>query len=100
MNGTTLRSALAIPELERIAQLDGRGLSFSTLKESEDGEWLVARCVNLLDIPVAGRWSFGFPVADARLARLDETPTSALPVQRDAVDFVAPPRGVVTILVR
>jgi alpha-mannosidase len=100
LTGTTLRSALAIPELQRSAQLDGSGLSFSTLKESEDGEWLVARCVNLLDISVAGRWSFGFAVADARLARLDETPTSALPVQGEAVDFEAPPRGVVTILVR
>jgi hypothetical protein len=54
----------------------------------------------LLDVPATGRWSFGFPIADARLARLDETPTSALPVRGDAVDFEAPPRGVVTILVR
>ena len=100
LRGTTLRSALTIPEPEMTAQLDGAGLSFSTLKESEDGEWIVARCVNLLDEPANGRWSFGFPIADARLARLDETPTSALPVRGDAVDFEAPPRGVVTILVR
>jgi alpha-mannosidase len=100
LTGTTLRSALAIPDVKATALLDGSGLSFSTLKESEDGEWLVARCVNLLDMPVTGRWSFGFPVADARLARLDETPTSALAVRGDTVDFEAPPRGVVTVLVR
>lgn len=98
--GETLRSALrASPPVHGIV-LDGAGLAFSSAKESEDGEWLVLRCVNLLQSEVRGSWQLGGMVREARLARLDETPLAALETLGDRVKFVAPPRGVVTILAR
>jgi hypothetical protein len=82
------------------AELSGCGLAFSTLKESEDGEWLLARCVNLLEREVEGEWRFGFPVREARLARLDETPLGELTVDAGRVVFRAAPRDAITLLVR
>lgn len=79
--------------------LVGQGLAFSAMKESEDGEWVVLRCVNLLDQAVEGAWQV--PAArEAFFSRLDETPLEVLPVQHGGVRFVAAPRAVVTILVR
>jgi alpha-mannosidase len=69
------------------------------MKESEDGEWIVLRCVNVLDRDVTGSWQHP-AIREASLARLDETPLEGLPVRDGVVDFVAPPRGIVTILVR
>ncbi len=63
--GATLRSALAQPEPMSGIELQGPGLAFSCAKESEDGEWTVLRCVNLLDQSCAGRWRLGFPVGEA-----------------------------------
>ena len=71
--GTTLRSALAVPAPVDGVELVGDGLAFSAIKESEDGGWLVLRCVNLLERDVAGAWRLPFDVAEAHLARLDET---------------------------
>jgi len=100
LEGRTLRAALRTPTDISGVELDGRGLAFSTLKESEDGQWTLARCVNLLDAPVNGRFRFGAPIREARLARLDETPLDALTPDGTAVSFVAAPRAVVTMLVR
>ena len=100
VTGTTLRSALTIPEPVHGIELGGEGLAFGSIKESEDGTALVLRCVNLLDRPVSGRWELGAAPQDARLARLDETPQDALPVHGRGVPFTAPARAVVTILVR
>jgi alpha-mannosidase len=100
LEGRTLRSALTIPEARICVELEGKGLAFSTLKESEDAEWTVARCVNLLDETVDGRWRFGAPIRVARLARLDETPLDAVVPDGATLPFRAPARGVVTILVR
>jgi alpha-mannosidase len=100
LEGRTLRSALSIPPPIAGAELAGRGLAFSALKESEDGEWLVARCMNLLDEPVDGSWRFGLAPREAYSARLDETIIERLGVSGDVVSFHAPPRAVVTILVR
>jgi alpha-mannosidase len=98
--GYTLRSALEVSPPTMGAELSGCGLAFSTLKESDDGEWLVARCVNLLEREVDGEWRFGFPVHEARLARLDETPLGELTVDAGRVVFPAAPRDAVTLLVR
>lgn len=98
--GSTLRSALHAPEPLHGAELEGQGLAFSTLKESEAGDWTVARCVNVTDDPRQGRWRFGFEVSEAWLGRLDETPVTELPVTGSSVTFDAPARGIVTILVR
>ena len=98
--GTTLRSALADYPATPGLELDGCGLAFGAAKESEDGEWLVLRCVNLTDEPTAGRWQLPFAPREARLARLDETPLGAAPLSESTVTFTAAPHAVVTVLVR
>ncbi|MGE5733224.1 MAG: glycosyl hydrolase-related protein, partial [Gemmatimonas sp.] len=98
--GATLRSAIRVPAPVQGAELHGTGLAFSALKESEDGEWLVLRCVNLRDQDVDGSWRLPFDVGAARFARLDETMISDLATSGGQVSFRAPPRGIVTILVR
>jgi hypothetical protein len=98
--GTTLRSAIADYPSTPALELDGRGLAFSSAKESEDGEWLVLRCVNLTDETVAGRWSLPFAPREARFARLDETPLGDAQISGHAVEFFADPRAVVTVVVR
>ncbi len=100
LTGTTLRSAAALPEMVPGATLEGDGLATSAIKESESDNWLVLRCVNLLESPVHGRWRLPRPVTEAHRARIDETPIEALPVDGQSVSFVAPPRDVITILVR
>jgi mannosylglycerate hydrolase len=98
--GTTLRSALRVPSTVEGPELVGSGLAFSAMKESEDGEWLVLRCVNLRDDEVAGRWRLPFAVREARTARLDETIISDMVTIGSEVEFLAASRAIVTILVR
>jgi len=88
----------AIDPVARIAgpALFGHGLAFSTMKESDDGEWVVLRCVNLLDEAVEGGWQLP-GVREAVHSRLDEMPLEPLP---NDVRFLVRPRGVVTILAR
>lgn len=99
--GSTLRSALSIPEPVAGLELTGRGLAFSAAKESEDGRWLVLRCFNLRTDDVDGAWRVpGLHLAEARASRLDETPLDRLDTDGDVVRFRAPARSVVTVLVR
>lgn len=98
--GETLRSALAVPAPVAGPELIGEGLAFSAFKESEDGEWLVARCFNLLDQPVAGAWRLPFEIREAAIARLDETVLERLEPDGDTVRFTAGPRAMVTVLLR
>jgi hypothetical protein len=98
--GETLRSALRMPTPKHGLALEGQGLAFCCAKESEDGEWIVLRCLNLLDQEVTGSWKLGRPLRDAQLARLDETPTAKAILVGDTVTFTAAPRAVVTILIR
>jgi mannosylglycerate hydrolase len=99
LRGSTWRTAINPPAAIRGVELAGDGLAFSSMKESDDGDWLVLRCVNQLDHQVHGRWKISL-LREARLARLDETALESLTVQEDGVDFLAPPRGIVTLLVR
>ncbi|HYD52547.1 MAG TPA: hypothetical protein VEA99_07965, partial [Gemmatimonadaceae bacterium] len=99
LTGRTLRSAIDVRDAAGIA-LEGEGLAFSAMKDAADGDWVVLRCVNLLDHPVQGRWRSARPFVEAQLARLDETPRGALPLDGDTIPFVAGPRAVVTILAR
>ena len=99
LTGETLRSALHVAPPAMGAELSGRGLAFSALKESEDGDAVVVRCVNLFDREVEGAWRFGFPIRGAHRARLDETMIEPLPHDHDRVSFRAGPREVVTIVV-
>ncbi|HVX41997.1 MAG TPA: glycosyl hydrolase-related protein [Gemmatimonadaceae bacterium] len=98
--GTTLRSALDTPRAVAGPELLGAGLAFSAIKESEDGAWLVLRCVNVRDEEVSGAWRLPFEPHAARLALLDETIISELEIQDREIPFTAPARGIVTILVR
>jgi alpha-mannosidase len=100
LTGTTLRAALATPAPVRGVELVGSGLAFSTVKTSEDGTWMVLRCVNLRDDEVAGQWRLPADVTEAKLARLDESIIGHVSTTRDVIEFRAPARGVVTILVR
>ncbi|HJR43532.1 MAG TPA: glycoside hydrolase family 38 C-terminal domain-containing protein [Gemmatimonadaceae bacterium] len=98
--GTPFRSALTLPSARPGIALEGEGLAFSACKESEDGEWLVLRCCNLLDRPARGRWRIGLPLREAVSARLDETPLAPLPLDGDAIELALPPRGIATVLAR
>ena len=100
LTGATLRSALSHPGIIAGIALDGEGLAFSSAKESEDGQWLALRCVNLLDEARDGSWTLGAPIAEAHLARLDETIMAPAQAAGGTVNFLAGPRAVTTILVR
>jgi mannosylglycerate hydrolase len=100
LQGETLRSALAVPLPVIGPSLEGRGLAVAAIKQSEDGQWLVLRCVNLTEETVRGRWRLPFTPVATSLARLDETVTEQLHPQASDVEFTAPPRDVLTILVR
>jgi alpha-mannosidase len=100
LTGGTLRSALRNPGVVQGIALEGEGLAFSCAKQSEDGEWLVLRCVNLLDEARAGVWRVGVPIREAHLARLDETVVSRAKMTGDRIDFDARPHGAVTLHVR
>jgi hypothetical protein len=60
----------------------------------------VLRCVNRRDAEVEGAWHAARPIAEATLARLDETRLSVIPVEGNVVRFTAAPHAVVTVLVR
>lgn len=98
--GTTLRSAIDVVERVEGVELRGEGLAFSALKQSEDGDWLVLRCVNLLDTAATGAWRVPFEIRDAQVARLDETPLEVATWTGREIDISAGPRAVVTLLVR
>lgn len=100
LTGETLRSALEIPTPVVGVELTGQGLGFSALKESEDGDWLVLRCVNLREDDVAGTWRLPFEIREAKLARLDETPLSNATFTGREISFKAAPRAIVTVLAR
>jgi alpha-mannosidase len=99
LRGDTWRTAISPPREVAGAVLNGDGMAFSTIKDSEDGEWLVLRCFNLLDQYVHGSWLLT-GLREAVRARLDETPGEPLAVEDGRIGFSAPPRAVVTILAR
>ncbi|MBM4195188.1 MAG: hypothetical protein FJ202_12550, partial [Gemmatimonadetes bacterium] len=98
--GGTLRSALAVPAPVSGVGLDGLGLACSAITRTDDGEQFVLRCVNLTDETVAGAWTVPAGFSIAALARLDETVIGPLTVADGRIAFVAPPRAVITVLVR
>jgi mannosylglycerate hydrolase len=102
LRGFTYRSALHQPAQVTGPELTGTGLAFSTMKQSEDEQWLVLRCVNLLDREQKGRWTLPRSIREAKLARLDETPLTDIVIggNQSVVEFTAARRAVVTILVR
>jgi mannosylglycerate hydrolase len=98
--GETLRSNLAEPRHGGGLELLGDGLAFSAAYPARAHGWVVLRCVNRCDVTVAGSWRAGRAMAEAKLARLDETPLSPLVVRDRVIDFEAPPHAIVTVLAR
>jgi alpha-mannosidase len=80
--------------------LEGEGLVFSAAKQSDDGEWLVLRCINHRAGPVRGTWHLPRPATEVRLSRLDESLGLALTGTGPRIRFEAPAYGIVTLLVR
>ena len=99
LTGHTQRDLTVLPDPIPGVALEGSGLAFSTLKESDDGRFIVARCVNVADEPVDGAWVFPRRVAAAHVGRLDETPLEALSVQGNRVEIRVAARGIHTILI-
>ncbi|MEO5567033.1 MAG: glycoside hydrolase family 38 C-terminal domain-containing protein [Gemmatimonadaceae bacterium] len=104
LRGFTLRSTTTGIVYAGGIELAGTGLAASAIKESEDGRSIVLRCVNLSDREQRGVWTLCNPIAEAHLARLDETPLGKLDVasadDRSTIGFTAGPRSVITILAR
>jgi len=98
--GETLRSNLLAPLTAGGLELAGDGLAFSAACPAREDGWVVLRCVNRRDVDVAGAWRTGRAVAEASLARLDETPLAPLVVRDRVIEFVAPPQAIVTVLAR
>jgi alpha-mannosidase len=97
--GATWRTAISPPAAVPGIELGGDGLACTTIKESEDGEWIVLRCVNVLERVVQGEWRLE-GLREARFSRLDESPGVEAPVKDGGIAFKAAPRAIVTILAR
>ena len=100
LTGRTVRSATTLATTTAGITLEGDGLALSTIKTSEDGVWLVLRCVNLTGREIAGAFTLGASVSEARISRLDESPGELLRIQDNRLPFVAAPRAIVTLLAR
>ena len=100
LTGRTLRSNLEEPKVAGGLELEGEGLAFSAAMPGREPGWIVLRCVNRTARAVRGRWRARRAVAEAKLARLDETPLEAIEVNGMDVAFAASPHAIVTLLVR
>ena len=98
--GDTLRGVGTLLNACEGLTLEGKGLAFSAARRSEDGQWLVLRCVNQSEVSVRGVWHLPTSASEVRLSRLDETPGIALTGTGSRIRFEAPANGVVTLLVR
>ena len=98
--GRTVRSATTLSAETEGVTLEGDALALSTIKTSEDGAWLVLRCVNLTERESSGAWALGAPAHEACASHLDEQPGELLRIQDNRIAFTAAPRGIVTVLVR
>ena len=99
LTGETRRDLLAPPSPMDGIALEGVGLAFSTLKESDDGQYIVARCVNVTEREVRGAWVLPAPVAVAYRGRLDETPLAPLEVIGSRIPVVVPANAIHTVLI-
>ncbi len=80
--------------------LEGDGLVCSAIKQSEDGAWLVLRCINQRADAVRGTWLLPCAATEIRHSRLDEAPGTPIPLTGDRISFEAGPHAIVTLLVR
>ncbi|MGQ0539137.1 MAG: glycosyl hydrolase-related protein [Gemmatimonadaceae bacterium] len=99
LSGYTRHDSVSDPPPVHGVALEGTGLVFAALKESEDGRSIVARCVNVTGKDVPGAWIFPRPVRSAQLARLDESPIGSIEPRGATVPIVVRPHGIHTVLV-
>ena len=98
--GATLRSNLRDPSASGALELVGDGLALGAVMPGREPGWVVLRCVNRRDTEVRGRWRSSRGIAEAAIARLDETRLEQIVPDEGGVAFVAPPRAILTLLVR
>ena len=98
--GTTLRSNLREPSTVGGLELIGDGLAFGAVMPAREPGWIVLRCVNRRDSEVRGTWRSSRAIAEATIARLDETRLERVATSGGALSFVAAPHAIVTLLVR
>jgi alpha-mannosidase len=95
------RALLEYPAPVSGVELIGEGLVFSAMKPAASGRGTVLRCYNATAKAVRGGWRVGWPVKSTALCRLDERPLKKLQFGAGGmIRFDAPPRAVVTILLR
>ncbi len=99
LTGDTRRDLVTLPPSIQGLALEGEGLTFSALKESDDGNYVVARCVNITDAEVHGAWVLPRAPGSAHVSRLDETPIAPLPTRGNRISIIVPPHGIHTVLV-
>jgi len=100
VSGDTWRGIATQPSPFAGLTLQGDGLSFSAAKRSEDGAWLVLRCVNQRSTCVRGVWHLPRPAVEVRRSRLDESPGRVLTGTGMRIAFDAQPYEIVTLLVQ
>lgn len=98
LTGFTQRDLVEVPAPVLGIALEGEGLTFSALKESDDGNYIVARCLNVTDREVRGAWILARAPGSAHVSRLDETPVAPLEVHDNRVPIIVPPNGIHTVL--
>ena len=92
------RGAIAGPEAlladgRALVTIEPATIVLSALKPADDGGGLVVRLLNPTDVPVAASTRFGFPVAAARIERLDETGTDDVAVEDGEIRTTVPARA-------
>jgi hypothetical protein len=100
LRGRSLRSVLAIPPSTSGVELSGDGLAFSSCKPSDQGQWMVLRCVNLTDEERTGVWHLPWSPSEVRHAMMNETPGAGIVPDGNTIRVAVAGRGVSTILVR
>jgi alpha-mannosidase len=82
-------------------RLEGDGLVFSSLKPAETRACMVLRCYNATSRASSGAWHFGYPVAGAYRARMDERQLHEIRLGEGGrfIPFHSAPHEIVTIMV-
>jgi mannosylglycerate hydrolase len=99
ITGVTQRDALRVPAPLHGFALEGEGLALSTIKESDDGRYIVLRCLNVTDAAVHGAWRVPRAQVSAWQGRLDETPRERLPSEGGYVPIAVAACGIHTTLI-
>jgi alpha-mannosidase len=87
-----------LPASGSLLRIEPAAFVLSAIKAAEDGQGVIVRGYNITDAPIDVTLRLGRPVAQAALARLDETPLEALsPDDAGAIHFTAAAHQIVTV---